>query len=176
MKQKMFSILLLTLAFIFSSTSPSRAWYVSSKTDDFGSKYVTINSYFVSGLGQFDDLGQISGQDDAILVALTVRCRDRKLEVYSSYLHTVTEDKVLDDSQTSVQVKFNGGKIKNWPVSSTASGVFYENPKVFLKTLLSSSSFAVRAQGNTGIGIAANYKLSGLASYKSTLKSVGCSI
>jgi hypothetical protein len=176
MNRKVVSVLLTTLAFTFSSTSVSQAWFVSSKKDDFGSNYVTINTYYVSDLGQFDDLQELADRDDEILISLTIRCRDRVLEVYSGYLHTVSDDTVLDDSQSKVQVKFNNGKVKNWPVSSTPSAVFYENTKVFLKTLLASKSFAVRAQGDTGLGVAANFKLSGLSGYKSTLKSAGCSV
>jgi len=164
------------MALSITSSPASLAWFVSNKTDDFGSQYTTVSTYYTSEVGQFDDLSTLSNYTDTVFLSLTMRCRDKKFEIYSAAMHSQTNDDVLDTTQSSVQIRFNNSFIKSWPVSASSTSFFYSNPISLWKKLLASKSFAFRAQGNQGDGIAAHFNLAGIAAYKSTFRKLGCSV
>lgn len=163
--RKAATIALITL-FSFGSVSPTYAWDVESKTDDFGSKVAYASAYFLPGVGNSSSFDE--AYDNGEYNSLIIRCQDRTLEVF------MTDSDNLFASGSAL-VRFGSGSPKKWStsLSTDKEAFFFTSPKTLAATLAKTSKFYVRASGASGY-ITANFNTSGLANHRALFKRTGC--
>jgi len=160
-------VTLLVSVLTISTVVPSHAWDVESSEDDFGSTVVFAKTYFMQDVGNTDSFDEAYENGD--YESLIIRCQDKKLEAYMTTLNNEF------DNSSSAMVRFGGGSAKKWSVgrSTSKTGLFFNNSRTFVTSLLKVKKFYVRASGSTGY-LTANFDVGGLSSQRSIFKSAGC--
>ena len=176
--KKLVTLLLITL-FTFLATTSSYSWEVIDETDDFGDRRVVIQSFFISGVKQFDnpDNFDFTGYESSLMAGLMVRCQEKKFSIFIPVSKGISFDEPTIKTGSSVAVKFNGGALTNLKVvSNQSNGVFFNDPRSLFAKLIKSKTFAVKVNTRTGIPFAANWNVTGLAKFKSAITKAGCRI
>jgi hypothetical protein len=159
------------LALILSTLpTPSSAWEVTNSEDGFGTKRVLALTYYDQDLQiQYPDEEPTSSR----FAALALRCMESKLDVvFASYLDGVPVKWI---KQSTVEVKFDNGKIEKWKISfpPDKSGIFFTDSKKLVSRLLRSETIAIRGSGLKS-RITANFDVSNLAETKNDFRGMGC--
>jgi hypothetical protein len=172
------TIILVSLVSFVPSAS-AYAWDLQDLTDDFGDRRVVIQTFFISGVPQFDnpDNFDFSGYESSLMGGLMVRCQERKFSVFIPVSKGISFDEPTIKTGSSVPVKFNGGSPTNLGVSSNeTNAIFFNDPRSLFAKLIKSKSFAVKVNTRTGIPFAANWNVTGLAKFKSNIIQAGCKV
>lgn len=176
--KKLITILVI-VTFNFVAITPSQAWELQEKSDDFGDKRVVVQTFFISGVKQFDnpDTFDFTGYESSLMAGLMVRCQDKKLSVFIPVSKGISFDEPTIQTGSSVPVKFNGGSVINLKVApGETNGIFFNDARTLYSKLAKSKTFAVKVGTKSGIPFAANWNVSGLAKFKANIIKAGCKI
>jgi len=172
-------LILLIPVFTLIPSASSYGWDVLDAKDDFGDRRVVIQTFFISGVPQFDnpDNFDFTGYESSLMAGLMFRCQNRKFEAFIPISKGISFDEATISPSSSIAVKFNGGSstiLKVLPNNN--KGIFFSDPRGLFSKLIKSKSFAIKVNTPTGIPFAANWNVSGLSKYKSTIVRAGCKI
>lgn len=163
-------IALLVLICNLSFSTSAYAWEISSGEDGFGTKRILALTYYDQDLqAQSPDEEPVSSR----FAALGLRCMESKLDVvFASYLDG---EPVKWIKQSSVEVKFDNGKIEKWRITfpPDKSGIFFTDSAKLVSRLLRAETIAIRGNGLKS-RIAANFDVSNLAELRSDFRKRGC--
>jgi hypothetical protein len=163
-------LLVFTLTFHFNENV--YAWEIIPGEDGFGTKRVLAITYF----DQDANLQSPDSVPESIsYAALGLRCLESKVEVlFASY----TSEKPLKwIKQSTVDVKFNNGKVEKWRVTFVPdkTGLFVTDGKKFIERMIKSSQIAIQGNGYTK-KISANFDVKNLGQVRTDFKTIGCKI
>lgn len=167
-KRNFLASAILVLASLFLGAGTSWAWDLQAETDDFGSPYVQVTTYFGFDSGSHDYSDDLN--EDEEFAVLFVRCQDRQLESYVA----LTSGLFSSDSNQA-KVRFGSGSAKTWStnISQSRKSIFFLKESTFLASLKKVSKFYVRADGEDGY-VTVNFNVAGLSKYQSKFRKAGC--
>ena len=165
-RMRKITVIVLVTLFSLGSITPSFAWEIESKTDDFGSRVAYASTYFMPGIGNTDSFD--TAYDNGAYNRLIIRCQDKTLEIF------MTDSENLFSSGSAL-VRFGSGSPKKWStsLSTDKEAFFFSSPKTLAASLAKISKFYVRASGASGY-ITANFNTGGLANQRALFKRTGC--
>jgi hypothetical protein len=172
-------VVLLTSLFSLVPLTSGFAWELIDEKDDFGDRRVVVQTFFISGVEQFDnpDNFDFSGYESSLMAGLMVRCQEKKLALFIPVSKGISFDEPTIKTGSSVQVKFNGGSSTSLKVTPDQSnGVFFKDPKALFAKLIKSKTFAIKVNTGSGIPFSANWNVTGLSKFKSSLTKAGCKL
>ncbi len=158
---------LLVIGLTLSFTTNSHAWEVIPGEDGFGTKRVLALTYF----DQDSNLQSPEAEPESEnFAALALRCMESKSDVLFAAYNLGKPLKWI--KQSTVDVKFNDGKIEKWRISfpPDKTGIFFTDSKKFLQRLIKSKQIAIRGNGYTK-RISANFDVTNIDQVRVELKS-----
>jgi hypothetical protein len=171
--------LFLTCIFTLVSVTSSAAWEVIDETDDFGDRRVVVQTFFISGVKQFDnpDTFDFTDYESSLMAGLMVRCQEKSFSIFIPVSKGISFEEPTIKTGSSVKVKFNGGATTSLKVTPNQSnGVFFKDPKTLFAKLIKSKTFAIKVDTGTGIPFSANWNVTGLSKFKTSLTKAGCKV
>ena len=171
--------LILVSVFSMVPVASSYAWEVMDETDDFGDKRVVVQTFFISGVPQFDnpDNFDFTDYESSLMAGLMFRCQERQFSAFIPVSRGISFDEPTIKTSSTVSVKFNGGSSVSLKISpNERNGIWFKDPRSLFAKLSKSRTFAIKVSTGSGIPFSANWNVSGLAKYKSALTQAGCKV
>jgi hypothetical protein len=157
----------------------SYAWELFDATDDFGDRRVVVQTFFISGVPQFDnpDNFDFTDYESSLMAGLMFRCQEKSFSAFIPVSRGISFDEPTIKTGSSISVRFNGGATSSLKVEpNEKNGIWFKDPRGLFAKLSKSRTFAIKVSTPTGIPFSANWNVSGLAKYKSALTKAGCRV
>ena len=150
--------------------TPSHAWLLENGTDDFGSNWLVASTYYNQETKEKFSDGLIERQD-LNYSAFGIRCMDSQLLVaYSTYVDGFRNSFLR---KSTVEVRFDDGKIEKWRVSLSPGDrtfLFFTESNKFLVKLKKSKQLAIRATLARGTRVSSLFKVNGVRKLSSEFR------